>query len=88
MKAAVLEQHKEQWREDAIAAIVGISRGHEFFTADDIRGEMPAPAHRNWTGQALIAAKNLGLIEAVGYQTSRVKSRKHGVTRTWRKKET
>lgn len=84
MKAAVLEDNT--WLEDAVATINAISLAHEVFSADDLRREMRPPAHKNWPGQALIAARNDGLIQAVGYQTSTSKSRKHGVTRTWARK--
>ncbi|WP_284763421.1 hypothetical protein [Arthrobacter sp. efr-133-R2A-63] len=84
MKAAVLEDNN--WIEDAVATIDAISLAHEVFSADDLRREMRPPAHKNWPGKALATARREGLIQAVGYQTSTSKSRKHGVTRTWARK--
>lgn len=86
MIPAVLEQDADLWLEDAVATIRAIANTHEFFSADDLRGEMRPPAHPNWTGKALVRAKSLGHIESAGYQTSHAKSRKHGVTRTWRRR--
>lgn len=84
MKGAVLEDNN--WIEDAVATIDAISLAHEVFSADDLRREMRPPADKNWPGKALIAARKDGLIQAIGYQTSTSKSRKHGVTRTWARK--
>lgn len=83
MKAAALEQDKDLWREDAIATIVGLAEHQLEFTADDLRREMREPGHPNWPGQAFAAARNRGLIEAVGDAPSASKTRKHGRFRTW-----
>lgn len=81
MKAMVLEDN--DWAAGALATIIGLSIGQYLFTADDLAREMRRPPHPNMPGQAFAAARNLGYIEAVGYQTSTSKSRKHGVLRTW-----
>lgn len=84
MTAAALEDN--EWLEDAVATIIGLSHSQELVTADDLRGAMrPAPVS-NWTGIAFTTAKRAGHIEAVSYQTSTSKTRKHGALRTWRRK--
>jgi hypothetical protein len=86
MKAAVFEDN--EWLEDAVETIVGISLAQEQFTADDLRREMREPAHPNWPGQAFSVARSRGYIEAVSHSISSARSRKNGSLRTWtRKKE-
>ncbi|UYM26597.1 DNA binding protein [Arthrobacter phage Bauer] len=86
MKAAVFEDN--EWLEDAVATIVGLSLAQEEFTADDLRREMREPAHPNWPGQAFSVARSRGYIEAVSHSISSARSRKNGSLRTWtRKKE-
>lgn len=84
MKSAVLEDNA--WAEDALATIIALANAQQIFSADDVAREMRRPPHPNMPGQAFAAARNLGYIEAVGYQTSSSKSRKHGVLRTWRRR--
>lgn len=86
MKAAVFEDN--EWLEDAVATIVGLSLAQDEFTADDLRREMREPAHPNWPGQAFSVARSRGYIEAVSHSVSSARSRKNGSLRTWtRKKE-
>ncbi|MFF1382816.1 hypothetical protein ACFVWT_04545 [Arthrobacter sp. NPDC058288] len=84
MKAAALEDN--DWPEDAVSTIVALSLRQSIVTADDLSREMPKPPHPNMAGAAFAAARTLGFIEAVGYQISINKSRKHGVIRTWRRR--
>ena len=86
MIAAALEDN--DWLEDAVATIVGLSIDKAEFTADDLRKEMRPPAHPNWPGIAFGRASKDGLIEKVNTATSQAKSRNHGSLRVWaRKKE-
>ncbi|UUG70007.1 helix-turn-helix RNA binding domain protein [Arthrobacter phage Zucker] len=86
MKAAVFEDN--EWLEDAVATIVGLSLAQEEFTADDLRREMREPAHPNWPGQAFSVARSRGYIEAVSHSISSARSRKNGSLKIWtRKKE-
>lgn len=86
MKAAALEDSHEQWHEDAVAALVGLSLDMEEFTADDLRREMRPAPHQNAPGMAFAAARNLGLIESTSSTVSKSKSRKNGSLKTWRRK--
>lgn len=83
MKAAALETDRGLWIEDAVATIHAIAHEQDVVTADDIRRELAPPAHPNWMGIAFTTAKRLGYIEAMSYQTSTARSRKHGALRTW-----
>ena len=86
MIAAALEDN--DWLEDAVATIVGLSLTNTEFTADDLRREMRAPAHPNWPGIAFGQARRRGLIESTNTATSKAKSRNHGSLKVWtRKKE-
>lgn len=85
--AALDEDSHESWIEDAVATIIGLAHVQEVLTADDVRREMRPAPHANLAGIAFTTAKKAGIIEAVGYQTSNNRSRKHGVQRTWRRKQ-
>lgn len=84
MKRAVLEDI--DWKEDAAAAIEGLSRALPEFTADDLRREMRMPPVANWIGLAFTAAKSAGVIESVQSTVSKSRSRKNGSLKTWRRK--
>lgn len=86
MKAAVLEESRAEWFEDAVATIIGLSLAGEF-TADDLRREMRPPASDKWPGLVFGLASRKGLIEKVNDTTSKVKSRNKGGLKTWRRKE-
>jgi hypothetical protein len=86
MKAAVLEDSHESWKGAALAVIIELSYTQPIVTADDLSRELRRPPHQNLPGQAFAAARRLGYIEAIGYQTSINRTRKHGVLRTWRRK--
>ena len=84
MKAAILEDLT--WHEDAVATIIGLAHVHPEFSADDLRREMRPAPHPNHVGAAFVAAKKLGHIEPVSYQTSTAGTRRHGALRTWRRR--
>ena len=84
MKAAVMEDN--DWAEDALATIIGLSLSVTEFTADDLRREMRPAPHNNAPGLAFGRARNLGLIESVTSTVSKSKSRKNGSLKTWRRK--
>lgn len=81
--AAALEDSHEAWLEDAVATIHALAHSQVSITADDLRKEMRTPPHQNLPGIAFTTAKRLGYIEAMSYQTSTARSRKHGALRTW-----
>lgn len=83
MQAAALEDTHSDWLEDAVATIHALAHANEFITADDLRRELRPAPHPNLTGIAFTTAKRAGYIEAVNYQTSTARSRKHGALRTW-----
>jgi len=74
----------EDWHEDAISTIFAIAVTRCLITSDDLRHEMRPAPHPNHYGAAFTAARKLGYIEPVGYQTSTAPSRHRGVLRTWR----
>jgi hypothetical protein len=84
MKAAALEDNA--WKGEALAVIIEMSYTQSILTADDLTRELRRPPVANWAGQAFAAARRLGYIEAIGYQTSTNRTRKHGVLRTWRRR--
>ena len=81
--AAVLEDSHEQWAEDALNTIIGLSHIHPEFTADDLRREMRPAPHQNAPGLAFSRARNLGYIESTSSTISKSKSRKNGSLKTW-----
>lgn len=84
MKAAVLEDN--DWAEDALATIIGLSLELPEFTADDLRREMRPAPHSNAPGLAFGRARNLGFIESTNSTVSKSKSRKNGSLKTWRRR--
>lgn len=84
MKAAALEDN--DWMDDAVATIIGLSLNMGEFTADDLRREMRPAPHSNAPGLAFSRARNLGLIESVTSTVSKSKSRKNGSLKTWRRR--
>lgn len=87
-RAAVLDDWDEAWKDDAVATIIALSHAHDRFTSDDLRREMRPPNRPSQYGAAFQHAQAAGLIEAVGYGQSSVKTRNHGTRRVWtRKKE-
>jgi hypothetical protein len=84
MIAAALEDL--DWHDDAVATILGLADCYGVITSDDLRNEIRPAPHPNHYGAAFTAARRLGYIEPVGYQTSTAPSRHRGVLRTWRLK--
>ena len=84
--AMVLEESKAEWFEDARLAILRLSITEETFTADTLRTTMRPAPNRYWTGLAFTQAQSAGLIEWVGYEKSKTKSRKGSPVSIWRRK--
>jgi len=87
MRPLALEQDKDQWHEDAVATIIGLANTQPYVSADDLRREMREPDHPSWPGRAIVAARNAGHIERVGYMPSQAGPRRHGATALWTKKK-
>lgn len=81
-QAAVLDD-RDDWLEDAVAAIHALALSGLTFSADDLHREMRTPPHSNLPGIAFSKARALKYITTVGYQQSSTKSRKNGVVRLW-----
>jgi len=82
-QAAVLEESRAEWFEDALATIRSLAHDHEEITADDLRREMRPPASDKWPGLVFGLAARKGLIEKVKETTSKAKSRNHGSLKVW-----
>lgn len=87
MRAAVLEDWDEAWKDDAVATIIGLSLAHESFSADDLRREMRPPNRPAQYGAAFTSAQAQGLIESIESHKSSSKSRNHGRNLRWRRKQ-
>ena len=87
MRAAVLEEDRAEWFEDARFMIEQLSKAQDQFCADDLRKVMRPAPNRHWAGLAFTAAKAAGLIEWVGYRKSTTKTRKGSPVSVWRRKE-
>jgi len=85
MIPAALEDTHEAWLGDAVATLIGLAHVNETITADDLRREMRPAPHQNLPGIAFTTDKRAGHIEAISYQTSTSRTRKHGALRTWRR---
>ncbi|WP_324644194.1 hypothetical protein [Pseudarthrobacter sp. LT1] len=83
MKAAVLEENREDWLADAVATILCLANEMDTFSADDLAREMRPPAQQNWTGIAFSVARSRGYITTVGIHSSATKSRNGGIQRVW-----
>lgn len=87
MQAAVLDDHFDRdWKDDAIATIIGLSHANESFSSDDLRREMRTPPRSSQYGAAFRSAQAQGLIESVGYEISTTNTRNHGRHLRWRRK--
>ena len=86
MQAAVLEESKAEWFEDARFMIEQLSKAQDHFSADDLRKVMRPAPNRYWAGLAFSKAQAAGLIEWVGYRKSTTKSRKGSPVSVWRRK--
>ena len=87
MRAAVLDDWDEAWKDDAVATIVSLSLDHETFSADDLRREMRPPNRSSQYGAAFTSAQAQGLIESVASHKSTSKTRNHGRNLRWRRKQ-
>jgi hypothetical protein len=87
MTAAVLEETRTEWFEDARLAILRLALTEETFTADSLRKVMRPAPNPYWPGLAFGYASRDGLIEWMGYQKSTTKSRKNSPVSIWRCKE-
>jgi hypothetical protein len=56
------------------------------FTSDDLHTVLGDPPHPNWLGVLLAKAKNLDLIEKIGWRESERKAANGRVVRLWQKK--
>lgn len=81
-QAAVLDD-RDDWLEDAVAAIHALAHAHGTFSADDLAREMRTPPHPNLPGIAFSMARARGYITTVGYHSSATPSRNGGVQRVW-----
>ena len=59
-----------------------VRAGHTV-TADDLRRDLPEPAHPNHVGQVFNILARRGIIERTGWGTSTCRARKHGVRSVW-----
>jgi len=84
--AAVLEESKADWFEDALFMIDQLSKANLTMTADDLRKVMRPAPNRYWAGNAFSQAQSAGLIEWVGYRKSTTKSRKGAPVSVWKRK--
>ena len=82
-RPAVLETDPTVWRADAIAYIEARVRAGHQVTADDLRRDLPEPAHPNHTGQVFAVLARRGLIEKTQYGHSTSRARKHGTLAVW-----
>lgn len=82
-QAAVLDEDKALWFEDALATIRGLAAAQEFMTADDFRKHMRPAPNVYWPGLVFGKAKRLGIIEPVNTTTSKSRSRNYGSLKTW-----
>lgn len=71
------------WGADALAWIEAYAWSGLTFTADDLRKSIREAPTPNQVGAAFRAARQLGLIRAVGFTESNTPSRKHSVNRVW-----
>jgi len=85
--AAVLEELKSEWFEDALFMIERLAACNDTMTADDLRKVMRPAPNCYWAGLAFSQAQSAGLIEWVGYRKSTTKSRKGSPVSIWRRKK-
>jgi hypothetical protein len=72
-----------EWADVGWDALVDLARSGRHFSADDLVAEVgPAPSP-GAIGALIRQASRTGLIEAIGYQTSKRVSRHDGLQRVW-----
>jgi hypothetical protein len=86
-QAMALDDYDPDWKDDAIATIIGLSLAHETFSSDDVRKELRPPNHPAQVGAAFRSAQAQGLIESIESQKSTSKTRNHGRNLRWRRVE-
>jgi hypothetical protein len=86
MRAAVLDDWDEFWKDDCIATIIALSLAQPEFSADDVAREMRPPNRPSQVGAAFRSAQKQGLIESVGYRKSTSKTRNSGSHQVWKRK--
>lgn len=82
-RPAVLEVDPQTWRAEALAYVESRVRAGLTVTADDVRRDLPEPAHPNHVGQAFAILSRRGLIEQVNRSRSTCRARKGGDHRVW-----
>lgn len=85
-RAAVLEESRAEWFEDARFMIERLAESNSTITADDLRKVLRPAPNPHWAGLAFSSAQTAGLIEWVGYTKSKTKSRKGSPVSIWRAK--
>jgi hypothetical protein len=72
-----------EWADLAWDELVDLARAGQAFTADDLLARTgPAPSS-GAVGAVIRQASRTGLIEAIGFQTSKRVSRHNGLQRVW-----
>lgn len=82
-RPAVLETDPAVWRAEALTYIESRVRAGHTVTADDLRRDLPEPAHPNHVGQVFNILSSRGIIERTGWGTSTCRARKHGIRSVW-----
>ena len=82
-RPAVLETDPAVWRAEALDYIEARVRAGHQVTADDLRRDLPEPAHPNHVGQVFNILSSRGIIERTGWGTSTCRARKHGIRSVW-----
>jgi len=86
-QAMVLDDWDENWAEDAVATIIGLSLANDSFSSDDLRKVLRSPNRSSQWGAAFRSAQSQGLIESIESQKSTSKTRNHGRNLRWRRKQ-
>jgi hypothetical protein len=86
MRAAVLDDFDDAWKDDAIGMIISLAHANDSFSSDDLRRVMRPPNRPAQYGAAFRSAQAQGLIEPLDSQKSTSKSRNHGRNLRWRRK--
>ncbi|NKG22244.1 hypothetical protein [Paeniglutamicibacter terrestris] len=81
---AISLDDKVDWFVLANEALDVVIESQHLFSADDLRGKVPAPAHPNWWGALFNAASAQGRIVKAGPMLSRSKSRRGGLIWQWK----
>ena len=82
-RPAVLETDPAVWRAEALTYIEARVRAGHTVTADDLRRDLPEPAHPSHVGQVFNILARRGIIERTSWGTSTCRARKHGIRSVW-----